>query len=394
VSACAEIHGFCEPMFAPLREAFAANFTEGLELGASLAATHRGRMVCDLWAGWADKAKTRPWARDTIVRLFSTTKIPLIFCMLKLIDQGKVELDAPVARYWPEFAAGGKSHVTVRHAMTHQGGVPGFNPPIVTGRELYDWEAMCAQIAADEHWFGGAPRYCYHSTTYGYLLGEIIRRVDGRMPSDVFAQEIAGPAGIDLAMPLASATEVARTAELVMLDMPTEPPPPPSDPFVARAMQSSGLNFEFEANLEEWNSTRCALTEQPAGAGYGNGRSIACMGAIAAMGGELNGRRYFSEAIVRDATALQAWANDAYFGWINMGLGFGLNADDFRAPSATAFHWGGIGGSFCVMDRATSVSCGYAPNNMIFGEIMGLGPRNERMWTALGEAMAAVRASM
>jgi CubicO group peptidase (beta-lactamase class C family) len=394
VSGGVELHGFCEPIFAPLKAAFAANFADGLEVGASLAATHQGRMVCDLWAGWADGARTKPWAEDTIVRLFSTTKVPLIFCLLRLIDQGKIALDAPVARYWPEFAAGGKSRVTVRHAMTHQGGVPGLNPPIVTGRELYDWDAMCAQIAADEHWFGGALRYCYHFTTYGYLLGELIRRVDGRMPSAYFAEEFARPGAIDLAMPLPNAAELARTAELVMLAMPTEPPPPPSDPIVARALASSGMNLDLAVSLQEWNLARCALAEIPAGGGYGNGRSVARLGAVAAMGGELDGRRYFSEAILREATALQAWRNDEYFGWINMGLGFGLNADGFRAPSATAFHWGGYGGSFCIMDRATGVSCGYAMNDMIVDDLLGLGGRNGRLWAALGETMAAVRAEM
>jgi len=189
-----ELHGFCDPRFQPLKDAFAANFEDGLEVGAPVAMTHHGRPVVDLWAGHADFARTRAWEKDTIVLVFSSTKVPLALCMLKLIDEGRVELDAPVATYWPEFAAGGKDHVTVREAMSYRGGVPGFEPPIPF-EALRDWRAMTANLAAQTHWFGGEARLCYHPVTHGFLLGEIIRRVDGRMPSQFFRETFAEPAG-------------------------------------------------------------------------------------------------------------------------------------------------------------------------------------------------------
>jgi CubicO group peptidase (beta-lactamase class C family) len=129
-----EVHGFCEERFLPLREAFAANFADGNEVGASFAATLQGEPVVDLWAGHADFARTRPWERDTTVLLMSTMKIPLILSFLMLVDRGQIALDATVATYWPEFAAGGKDRVTVREAMTHRAGVPGFEPPVTGDR--------------------------------------------------------------------------------------------------------------------------------------------------------------------------------------------------------------------------------------------------------------------
>ncbi|MBV9540980.1 MAG: beta-lactamase family protein, partial [Alphaproteobacteria bacterium] len=145
------IHGFCEPRFERIRDAFKANFDEGLELGASLGVTHQGRTVVDLWAGWADPAKTRPWSEHTIVHVASTTKVATTIVALTLVDRGAIELDAPVARYWPEFAQGGKAHVTIRDAFTHQAGVPGIAEP-VTFEQLCDWDYITGRVAAEPHW--------------------------------------------------------------------------------------------------------------------------------------------------------------------------------------------------------------------------------------------------
>ena len=175
--------------------------------------THNGRPVVDLWAGHSDWARTQPWEKDTIVQLFSSTKIPLILSFLMLIDRGLVELDATVATYWPEFAQGGKDHVTVRDALTHQGGVPGFSPPIAF-TDLHESECFAANLAAQDHWFSGERRVFYHFLTLGNLLGEIMRRVDGRLPSQFFREEVAEKAGIDLQMGLRDRADVGRLAEI------------------------------------------------------------------------------------------------------------------------------------------------------------------------------------
>ena len=286
-----EINGACDDRFLPLKDAFEANFEDGLEVGASLAVMRHGEPVVDLWAGHADWKRTRPWERDTQVLLFSSNKVPLIFSFLMLVDRGEVELDATVATYWPAFAAGGKERVTVREAMTHRAGVPGFNPPAPFDL-LHDWDAITAQIAADTHWFGGEARVCYHPVTYGFILGEIIRRVDGRLPSRFFREEIAERAGIDFKMSLRAEDECERLAGTGYLVQPG-PPPAGGDPLVGRIMMSQGPG--------DWTSWARRRADIPSSNGYGNGRAIARLCAIGASGGELDGVRYLSKAMVDEA---------------------------------------------------------------------------------------------
>jgi CubicO group peptidase (beta-lactamase class C family) len=149
-----DIQGVCDERFLPLQDAFRENFEKGYEIGASLAVTRHGRPVVDLWAGHIDKQRTRPWEKDTIAPVASTTKIALTLSFLMLVDRGLVDLDATIAKYWSEFAAGGKAHVTVREALTHSAGVPGFDPPVPL-EAMLDWDRITAHIAAETHWFDG-----------------------------------------------------------------------------------------------------------------------------------------------------------------------------------------------------------------------------------------------
>ena len=375
-----EISGFCDERCRPLEEAFAANFADGLELGASLALMHHGRPLLDIWAGHANAKRTRPWEKDTIVLLASTTKITAILSLLLLIDRGLVELDAPVAAYWPDFAAAGKAHVTVREAMSHRGGVPGFAPPLSFVSQG-DWTATVANLAAQDHWFGGESTLCYHAHTYGFLLGEIVRRVDGRRPAQFFREEIAEPAGIDMQIGLRDEAERQRTAQAWSL-VPAAPLRS-GNPVAERAYQSV-----VDGPLpNSWEYQSC---EQPSGNAYGNGRSIARMCAIPACGGVLDGVRYLSPALVDEATRQQVFAEDPFFGPLSMGLGFGLDSEGFPAPTPTSFHWGGAGGSLACGDQTSGVSFGYAMNNFImtikdFEEL-----RFQRLWAALGEVIAAL----
>jgi CubicO group peptidase (beta-lactamase class C family) len=207
-----EVHGFCDERFAPMRTAFVTNFEKDLEVGASLAMTYRGRTVLDLWAGYADLERTRPWQEDTIAVVASTTKIPMVVALLMVIDRGLIELDQTVAHYWPEFAQGGKGAVTVRDVLTHQAGVPGLDPPS-TFEVLCDWSAVTARIAAEPLWFGGQRRVCYHSHTFGLLAGELVRRVDGRRPRQFIREEIAERIGADFQVGLGDKADMGRVAE-------------------------------------------------------------------------------------------------------------------------------------------------------------------------------------
>ncbi len=350
-----EIHGYCDVTFLPLRDAFLANFEDGLEIGASLAATHRGRMVADMWAGYADPKRTRLWEQDTIVSVASTTKIMLMIGALIAIERGLLDLDAPVARYWPEFAQGGKEAVTVRDALTHQAGVPGFEVPL-TSAEACDWTAATGRIAAERRWFGGERRICYHAFTYGFLVGELIRRVDGRRPRQFLSEEIFDKAGADFQIGLSSPAELSRTAMLAL----------PAGAFELNGIGGKLLNSVDRTGSGSWE---WMSSENPGNVGYGNGRAIARACAIVANGGEVNGVRVLSPATIALAGAEHAHGACPYLGPMRLGLGFGLDSKEFPAPSPTTMHWGGFGGSVGLMDPKAAFSLGYTPNNWVVPDV-------------------------
>jgi CubicO group peptidase (beta-lactamase class C family) len=374
-----EVHGFCEPQFMPFRDAFAANFDAGLELGASLGVTWRGRLVADLWAGCADVEQTRPWEKDTIVLVASTTKIMVMIAALMVIERGLLDLDAPVARYWPEFAQGGKAAVTVRDALTHQGGVPGFDVPI-SDDELCDWARATARLAAEPHWFGGERQICYHFHTYGFLIGELIRRVDGRGPRQFLAEEISIKAGADFLIGLTS-DAVDRVAALKL---------------PAEAWQGEGILKRMidSVDMTTMGSWQRLSSEQPGSNGYANGRSIALVGAIIANGGLAGGERLLSPATIALAGREHAYGHDPYLGMMRLGLGFGIDHADFPATTPTSLHWGGYGGSGASMDPACGVSFGYTPNNWTVPEVpegqLALDQRLVRFFDAFREVVAGI----
>ena len=370
------VHGFCDERFHTLRDAFIANFDEGLEIGASLGVTWRGRMVVDLWGGWANPKRTRLWKKNTIVPVASVTKIMLLMSVLMLVDRGRITLDEPVCRYWPAFAQGGKDKVTVRDFITHQGGVPGFVPN-ATFDELLDWKRATAHLAAQPHRFGGKKVLCYHPITYGYVLGELIRRVDGRMPARFFREEIAQKANADFHMGLSSWLDFFRVAE----PTPFLPPTLEENPLAFELISSTPL---LEGNTRTWKFVSASI---PSFLGFGNGRSIARLCAIFAMQGRLGWRRYLSKRMVAEAAREQIYGEDLYIGMIRWGLGFGLDSKDFPAPSPTSFHWGGVGGSWGVMDPKSQVSLGYAPNNFLPGAGAAMDPRLARFNAELTKLM-------
>ena len=366
-----EIHGFCEAGFSPLRDAFAANFDGGLEVGASLAACVRGRPVVDLWAGHANFARTRPWQADTIVVLNSTTKIPMLISVLMLVDRGLIALDTPVAAYWPEFAAGGKEQVTIRDALTNQAGVPGLEPP-ASYEDHEHWETICARIAAEPHWFGGERRVAYHMINTGFVLGEVMRRVDGRTPGQFFREELGEPAGIDIQIGLKSWDRIASTG---MLDPPSEMP----------HLSPLALRMMLSMSKGEWG--RPSMAEFPSGSGIGNARAVARLATVLVNGGMLDGRRYLSEALAREVFTEQVAGECPIFGHMRLGLIVTLDQPGFPMPSPTSGYWGGRGGALCVMDPKTGLSFGYAMNNMIEAMLGEPETRRNRFWSALSEVL-------
>ena len=360
--------GFCAPQFEPVRDAFVANFTAGDEVGASVAITRDGAPVVDLWAGDAVRGGA-PWQQDTIVNVYSTTKTMAGLCMLMLADRGALAFDAPVARYWPEFAQNGKAGVLVRHVMSHSAGLSGFDPPLVSVTELYDREAIVRGLAAQNPWWAPGDGSGYHAITQGFLQGEIVRRVTGKTLGTFFREEVAQPLGADFQIGLAPEDD-ARVAELV--------PPPvgleatPGDPasVAVRTMKSCALTG-YEPRSEGWRRA-----EIPAAGGVGNARSVARVHSALACGGVVDGVRLLSEAGVRRALEEQTNGVDRVLNVpVRFGMGFGLAHPSVPlSPNPNVIYWGGWGGSLAIIDLDARVSIAYVMNRMeagVMGDLRG-----------------------
>ena len=197
-----------------MRDALIENFRTRGELGAAVAVTLDGQPVVDVWAGWMDEERTRPWHRDTLVDVFSLGKAMTTLCVLLLVERGHVGLDAPVSRYWPEFAASGKADVTVRMLLSHRAGVPAVRREL-PAESIYDWDAMVAALAAEEPWWEPGSTHGYHVNTFGFLTGEVVRRVSGASVGEFFRREVAQPLEADFHFGL-DARDDARTADYLL----------------------------------------------------------------------------------------------------------------------------------------------------------------------------------
>ncbi|MEX1250358.1 MAG: serine hydrolase domain-containing protein [Hyphomonas sp.] len=349
--------GFAQDRFAPVKAAFEANFASGAENGASFCMTLEGKPVVDIWAGYGDEAQTKPWEKDTLVNVYSTTKTMTALTALYLADKGALDFTAPVAKYWPEFAANGKADVTVAHLMSHAAGLSGWKEPLVR-EDLYDWEKATSLLAAQAPYWKPGTAPGYHAMTQGYLVGEVIRRVAGETVGKLFAKEIAGPIGADFHIGLAS-TEDHRVAELT--------PPPASgalgngsaDELVTNMSSNPPIN-PLDTRTRAWRGA-----EIPAAGGTGNARSVAAVQSLMANGGFANGKQILSEAGVRKALELQIEGTDLILGIpVRYGMGFGLAGGMVAFPNPNSVFWGGYGGSLVVSDMDARATYAYAMNKM------------------------------
>ena len=351
------VGGFTQDKFGAVREAFAASLASGADVGASFCATVGGETVVDLWGGWADEARTRPWEQDTLVNVYSTTKTMTALTALLLADRGELDFDAPVARYWPEFAANGKAGVKVSHLMSHSAGLSGWKEPI-TRETLYDWDKATSLLAAQAPYWEPGTAPGYHAVTQGYLVGEVVRRITGRSLGTVFRQEIAEPLGADFHIGL-PASEDARVADLI---------PPPAGggigdgeqtELVANMSHNPGIN-PLDTRTREWRAA-----EIPAAGGQGNARSVAEIHVLLANGGVAKGKRILSEAGCRKALEPQIEGMDLILGMpAKYGMGFGLPGERFPLPNPNTIYWGGYGGSLGIIDMDAHTTFAYAMNKM------------------------------
>jgi len=377
------VEGHCDPRFAPVREIFEASFANGEELGAAIACCVDGELVIDLWGGHHDPARTRPWRRDTLVNTYSTTKGMTAICAHQLVERGLLDLDAPVARYWPEFAAHGKDAIPVRWLLSHQAGLPAVRARLAPGA-LYDWDAMTAALAAQEPWWEPGTRHGYHALTFGHLVGEVIRRASGQTVGAWFRENVAGPLDADYHIGL-DAMHDERVSDLHGSLAPPAAPgggtlalPGPFGQFLKDmtdpATMTGAAFLNPPAGAEHANTRAWRAAEIPAANGHGTATALARIYGALARGGALDGARLLAPESIARAREEQAFGPDAVLGGLPMrfGLGFMLRQDLMPiSPSPNAFGHPGAGGSIGMADPDAKVGFGYVMNKMKLGLVGG-----------------------
>ena len=352
------VHGWCDDRFAAVRAAFTANFDRLGDVGASVAATVDGETVIDLWAGrcTTDAATDRPWDRDTIINAWSTTKTMSFLVILMLADRGQLDLEAPVADVWPEFAVNGKHQIDTLHLLSHSAGLAGFEERC-RPEDLYDWDLTCDRLASQSPWWEPGSASGYHAITQGYLLGEVARRVDGRSIGTFFADELANPLGADFHIGT-PADHDARVAHVV-------PPSGSLGTGVARDSIAWRAFATLPLAAEESASTSWRRAEIPAAGGHGNARSVSRVMAVLANEGTLDGVHFLSPETCRRIFDEQQCGTDLVLGMpVRLGLGFGLSSRHMPLPNARCCYWGGWGGSLAVVDMENRISFSYVMNDM------------------------------
>ncbi len=362
-----EIHGTCDDRFEPVQEAFAANFRERphgpVDEGASVAVTLEGELVVDLWAGTThrDTADAMPWERDTIINVWSTTKTLTALAALLLVDAGELDVDAPVAKVWPAFAANGKQDVLVRHVMSHTSGVAGWDEPI-THSDLYDWDKACGMLASQAPWWEPGTASGYHTLTQGYLVGELVRRITGQTIGQFVAEQITGPLGADFHIGTGPECD-SRVAHVV--------PPPSADAPAAGSLNAKVFTNPVLDASRSWDLD-WRRAEIPAAGGHANARGVATVHAPMACEGEANGVRMLKPSTVELALTEQCNGVDLVLSFpFRHGIGFGLPLPEQPiGPNPRTLSWGGWGGSLALIDVDARISIGYVMSIMASGDVV------------------------
>lgn len=375
------IRGSCAEGLEAVRDAFAANFVEPGEIGAAVAVVIDGRVVVDLWAGLADPHTGRDWEERTPVLVYSATKGPTAVCALLLWERGELDIDAPVAEVWPEFAAEGKDRVTTRHLLTHQAGLPVFDEPLAF-TDCHDADLVAARLAGQRPRWEPATAHGYHPLTYGWLVGEVVRRVGGRSVGEVLAEEVAGPLGLDfwIGLPPEKEAAVARLAP-ARFDLSGMSPGDPAMLFAAAILDIESLTFQAFANppgqfdVESFNAPELHQAEWPAANGIGTAR------ALARLYGELACDRVLSAATLDEASCAQVSGPDRVLVVDTaFGLGFSLHSV-MTAYAAGTFGHEGAGGSVAFADRTRGLGFAYVMNQLTAS--VGADRRSRRLVEAL-----------
>jgi CubicO group peptidase (beta-lactamase class C family) len=369
------IDGWVAPGFENVRDQFEKNFADGLEVGAAFAAYQDGEKVVDLWGGVADEATDRAWAEDTLVVVFSTTKGATAICANRLAQEGRLDVDAPVAEYWPEFAGRGKATIPVNHLLSHRAGLAWVDTPLTLDDALA-WEPMIHALEAQAPSWEPGTAHGYHAVTYGYLVGEVVRRITGKTVGAYFRDEVASPLGLDFHIGLPEALE-PRVAPMLggfggAAEADADADPEAMAALAALIGPGSNLGKALSAggafsDAQLFNTRPVHAAEIPAAGGITDARSVARM--YAACIGDVDGVRLLGPDQVADATTQRTEGPDIVI--LNLDLQFGLG---FFVPSSLlqlggprSFGHFGMGGSAGWCDPEAGLAFGYVMNKMDLG---------------------------
>jgi CubicO group peptidase (beta-lactamase class C family) len=362
-----ELGGWTEPAFEPVVGAFVENFERRRDVGAACSVYVDGRPVVDIWGGVADLAGRRPWSPDTLAVVFSTTKGATAICAHILVQRGKIDVDVPVARYWPEFSAAGKERITVRQVLGHRAGLAHVDGDL-TLDEVLAWDPVVDAIAAQRPNWEPGTAHGYHMRSFGWIVGEIIRRVDGRSPGRFFADEVAAPLDLDFWIGLPESEE-PRVATMVPPEQPADPEARAlveqlsgPDTFLGKVMAGPSGLFAYD---DMWNTRPLHAAELPSSNGIADARSVARM--YAATTGDVDGVRVLDADTVGAACAVQSDGPDKVIMYpMRFGLGFIL-PPGLGPTGPRAFGHAGAGGSLGFADPDHKLGFGYVMSRMELG---------------------------
>ena len=383
------ISGACDARFERVREAFARNFAESGELGASVAVALHGELVVDLWAGSVDRQRTQPWERDTVVLVYSSTKGAVALAAHMLADRGLVDFEAPVADVWPEFAQAGKETLPLRYLLTHQAGLPAIDEELPLGAEL-EWDIMAGALSRQAPLWEPGEKMGYHAATFGWLVGEVIRRVDGRSVGTFIREEIAEPLGVEFLLGFGP-EEDHRVSDLHLAQVPAEELPSLAAAALLEptSMAARAFNIAPRGPNKGRNSRANRASEQPGSNGHSNARALATIYGALGNGGEWQGYRLLSEAAIRLAGTEQAQGRDIVLQTpVRRTLGFMMPVSGVPDPRGdNAFGHAGMGGSVGFCDPDVGVGFGYAMNQMWTNTLDQDDPRAARLMRAVYESL-------
>ncbi|WP_143266942.1 serine hydrolase domain-containing protein [Azospirillum oryzae] len=370
------LKGTWDPRFQRVCDALAGNIEAGKEVGASLYLNIDGEDVIDVWGGWRERARITPWTEDTLVNVFSGSKTITSLALLMLVDRGQLDVDAPVARYWPEFAQNGKGSVLVRHLMSHTAGLPAWEPPF-TFEDAMNTEASTAKLAAQAPWWQPGARGSYHASTFGHLNAELFRRAAGRSLKEFIATEIAGPLEAEFHLGLAD-KDFDRVATIYPDDDPAPAPKPTAplseqteDEIISTRTRAGSFSGTMGDPLLVFNSPEWRRTEFAGSSGHANARGLGRIISALSLDGEARGVTLLSPETIDLIFREQSNGIDAYYRRpIRWGIGYALAPLEksekgplpFIRPSKRTCYWYGTGGAMAIADVERRITIGYAMN--------------------------------